>query len=103
MKAVPIGRLQGTGHDPQRRGARQPPTLGEIILSEADMVKLVERFLRRYAPPRDPAAEDVADIVAEIATTPDLTRVDDLAGRRATSVRRLQRLFAEYVGVGPKW
>ena len=67
------------------------------------MVKLVERFLRRYAPPRDPAAEDVADIVAEIATTPDLTRVDDLAGRRATSVRRLQRLFAEYVGVGPKW
>jgi AraC-like DNA-binding protein len=26
-----------------------------------------------------------------------------LAAWRATSPRRLQRLFAEYVGVGPKW
>jgi AraC-like DNA-binding protein len=71
--------------------------------SEPEMLEIVERFLRRHAPPRDPAAEDVADIVAEIAATPDLTRVDDLAGRRGASVRRLQRLFAEYVGVGPKW
>ncbi len=26
-----------------------------------------------------------------------------LAGRCGTSVRRVQRLFAEHVGVGPKW
>lgn len=71
--------------------------------SEPEMVEIVETFLRRYAPPRDSAADDVADIVAEIAATPELTRVDDLADRRRTNVRRLQRLFAEYVGVGPKW
>lgn len=45
----------------------------------------------------------VAAIVARIAAEPDITRVDTLADRLGTSVRRLQRLFAEYVGVGPKW
>lgn len=65
--------------------------------------QLVERFLRAYAPPPDPAAEQAARIVASIAAEPELTRVDDLAGRLGTSVRRVQRQFAEYVGVGPKW
>jgi AraC-like DNA-binding protein len=31
------------------------------------------------------------------------TRVDRLAARCDTGVRRLQRLFAEHVGVGPRW
>ena len=32
-----------------------------------------------------------------------MLRVDDLAARHDVPVRRLQRLFLEYVGVGPKW
>ena len=48
-------------------------------------------------------AEEVAGIVALAAAEPGISRVDDLAQRVSTSVRRLQRLFAEYVGVGPKW
>lgn len=32
-----------------------------------------------------------------------LTRVDDLAHRHHVGVRRVQRLFAEYVGASPKW
>lgn len=75
----------------------------EDATSEPEMVRIVERFLHRHAPPRDPVAEEVADMVAQIAATPDLTRVDDLADRLGAGVRRLQRLFAEYVGVGPKW
>ncbi|MGI5213708.1 helix-turn-helix domain-containing protein [Plantactinospora sp. CA-290183] len=32
-----------------------------------------------------------------------MSRVDVLAGELGTTVRGLQRLFAEYVGIGPKW
>ena len=32
-----------------------------------------------------------------------IVRVDQLAELRGVSVRGLQRRFAEYVGVGPKW
>ncbi|MFD3747009.1 helix-turn-helix domain-containing protein [Nocardia sp. NPDC058633] len=32
-----------------------------------------------------------------------MTRVDALAQRFGLSMRGMQRLFAEYVGVGPKW
>lgn len=66
-------------------------------------VDTVERFLRASLPARDPTGEWVADVVARIAAEPDVTRVDSLAGQLGTSVRTLQRLFAEYVGIGPKW
>ncbi|MCO5994122.1 helix-turn-helix domain-containing protein [Actinoallomurus rhizosphaericola] len=38
-----------------------------------------------------------------IAADPMLTRVDRLATAAGVGTRRLQRLFADYVGVGPKW
>jgi len=41
--------------------------------------------------------------VARIVADPGLTRADDLAREFGLGIRRLQRLFAEYVGVGPKW
>ena len=63
----------------------------------------VEELLRAHRPPRDPTAEAVADLVERIAGDPELTRVDSVAALRGTSVRGLQRLFAEYVGIGPKW
>lgn len=71
--------------------------------SAAAQRQIVEGFLRVHAPPPDPDAEQAAGIVALVAATPELTRVEDLAGRLGTSVRWLQRLFAEHVGVGPKW
>ena len=70
---------------------------------EGEMVHVAERFLRANLPRHDPTAQTVTAIVARIAAEPDITRVDTLADRLDTSVRRLQRLFAEYVGVGPKW
>jgi AraC-like DNA-binding protein len=66
-------------------------------------VPAVENFLRAQLPEPDPLAEDAATIVATIASKPELTRVDALAERVGASVRGLQRLFAEYVGIGPKW
>lgn len=66
-------------------------------------VETVERFLRAHLPAPDPKAEEAADIVSTIAANPEITRVDALARDLGTSVRQLQRLFAEYVGIGPKW
>lgn len=66
-------------------------------------VETVEQFLRTNRPEPDPKTEQVANIVARIAARPDIARVATVARDLDLSVRRLQRLFAEYVGIGPKW
>jgi AraC-like DNA-binding protein len=79
------------------------PGVPELVeADEPEMVRVVERFLRQVAPPPDPTAEQLAGIVTLVAEHPDLPRVDDLAARAGLGSRQLQRLFAEYVGVGPK-
>ena len=44
-----------------------------------------------------------AGAVARITADPGLRRVGQLAGACGIPERRLQRLFADYVGVSPKW
>jgi AraC-like DNA-binding protein len=66
-------------------------------------VPAVEEFLRASLPEPDPKAGLAAEIVERIAAGPEIVRVDVLAKEFETTVRQLQRLFAEYVGVGPKW
>ncbi|MEV0543363.1 AraC family transcriptional regulator [Nocardia salmonicida] len=63
----------------------------------------VEGHLRAHLPVADPEAERAGRMVAMIADDTSITTVDALAGRCGTSVRRVQRLFAEHVGIGPKW
>jgi AraC-like DNA-binding protein len=63
----------------------------------------VEAFLTARKPAEDPTAELAGRLVARIAAEPDLARVDLLAERTGLGMRRLQRLFAEYIGVPPKW
>jgi AraC-like DNA-binding protein len=48
-------------------------------------------------------AEQVATMVARITADTSLCRVGDLAAALGLPVRRLQRLFTDYVGVSPKW
>ncbi|HEX6351636.1 helix-turn-helix domain-containing protein [Actinophytocola sp.] len=63
----------------------------------------IEAFLLARLPAPDPRADEAANAVETIATDPTVTRVETLADVTGTSVRGLQRLFAEYVGIGPKW
>jgi hypothetical protein len=58
-------------------------------------VETVEQFLRIHLPEPDPKAETAAAVVEKIAAEPDVTRVDALARDLDTSVRQLQRLFAD--------
>jgi AraC-like DNA-binding protein len=69
----------------------------------SELVARTEEFLLPRLPAPDPSAEQAAGIVDRIAASPSLTRVEAVAADAGLSVRRLQRLFAEYVGVPPKW
>ncbi len=70
---------------------------------DAEMVAILEAFLLPRLPLPDPAVATAAGLVAYVAEHPEITRVSELAERAERSVRALQRLFASYVGVGPKW
>jgi AraC-like DNA-binding protein len=70
---------------------------------DAGMVAAAERLLRGSGAEPDPVAARVAEIAQRITADPSLRRVATLAGDFGISERQLQRLFAEYVGVSPKW
>ena len=95
-RIVPAARLFG----PLAEKTRQ-----EIMSarSDADMTAQAESLLYSALPDRDPVAEQAADLVALITSSPSLRRVDELSAAAGLSVRSLQRLFANYVGVSPKW
>ncbi|WP_219412839.1 AraC family transcriptional regulator [Pseudonocardia nigra] len=68
-----------------------------------ELIALVEEFLRERWPPYDPQVEYVGRIVATLLHDRTISRVDDVAERFDIGPRTLQRLFARYVGVSPKW
>ncbi|MGQ0842166.1 DUF6597 domain-containing transcriptional factor [Actinokineospora sp.] len=70
---------------------------------EAGMVAAAEVFLGPFRPRPDPVVAQVRELVSGIAADVGLTRVDAVARSAGLTVRSLQRLFSEYVGVGPKW
>ena len=62
-----------------------------------------EAFLLARLPRPDARAQLARTIVARILEDRELTQVDAVAREAGMSVRSLQRLFQDYVGVGPKW
>jgi AraC-like DNA-binding protein len=60
-------------------------------------------FLRPRLPAADAPALLAGRIVDAAAADLELHSADELARRFDMSLRALQRLFSEYVGVGPKW
>jgi AraC-like DNA-binding protein len=70
---------------------------------EPELVAAAEAFLGARLPGPDPNVATVNRMVDQIMADQDLTRVADAADRAGVGTRRLQRLFATYVGVTPKW
>lgn len=80
--------------------------LGERALAHEDPVaafEVVQSFLMGLRPQPDPAIELVGRITARVAEDRELTRVAQLESLFGLGERALQRLFAGYVGVSPKW
>src|SRR3546814_15274767 len=66
------------------------------------MVQAMEEYLLRTEPAPDPTADEVTELVAVAERRTDITRADQLATHAGVSLRTLQRMFADYAGVGPK-
>ncbi|WOX22844.1 AraC family transcriptional regulator [Streptomyces solicathayae] len=94
---------------PDTADATTPHAILDPPTDEARVAALDAFLLTRGGPEGfrpDPAAERAMELVDLIRTGgdgPPVRRVDELADRAGLSVRSLQRLFAAYVGVAPKW
>ena len=66
-------------------------------------IAAVEEFLRSLKPERNQEALLTTTITEAIAGDRTLVAVDDITRRFGINLRKLQRLFARYVGVNPKW
>jgi len=75
----------------------------EACADEHAMIALVRAFLLERLPAPDPQVDRVAALVAEIDADRSVVRADAFAARHGLRLRTLQRLFDDYVGVGPKW
>jgi AraC-like DNA-binding protein len=78
----------------------------EGVLAAVDDEAMIDRavgLLRAAGPRPDPVTDEVAGIVARITADPSMRRVGELVTALGIPERRLQRMFAEYVGVSPKW
>jgi len=71
--------------------------------SDPSRIDVVESFLRTRRPPADQNVPKVTEIVYEIAKDRGILKVQDLVDRYGLNQRTLQRLFARYAGVSPKW
>ncbi|SDY13256.1 AraC-type DNA-binding protein [Modestobacter sp. DSM 44400] len=69
----------------------------------ATAAALVDAALVPHRPAPDPTVDRVAALVAAVQAEPGIRRAADLADRADLGVRSLQRLCAEWVGVGPTW
>jgi len=96
-RVVPAARLFGRAAD---------ETCAVVMDADADdaaMIEAATRLLRGFLPAADPVVNQVAGLVSRITEDPGLRRVAQLAELSGLSERRLQRMFADYVGVSPKW
>jgi AraC-like DNA-binding protein len=100
-RVVPAVRLFGSAAERTRQAIMG--SAYEDYEDDARLVGHAEALLCSVRPERDPAAEQVAAIVARITDDPGLRRVDQLSASSGMTARTLQRLFADYVGVSPKW
>jgi AraC-like DNA-binding protein len=79
-----------------------------VLAEDTDLsrINLVERFLLAHLRDVDEADENVrkvTEIVYQVAKERGILKVQDLVDRYGLNLRTLQRLFARYVGVSPKW
>ncbi|MFP3914193.1 MAG: DUF6597 domain-containing transcriptional factor [Actinomycetota bacterium] len=75
-----------------------------LDLSEIDPAREeVSSFLASRAPETPTRGEEVSEIVELVQADPSIASVSELASRLQVHPRRLQRLFAEHVGVSPRW
>ena len=74
-----------------------------VAADDQSRSKLVDEFFRALIPVKRTVGEDISELIESAGGEELVSSVAELASRFGVSVRTLQRLFAEHVGVGPKW
>ena len=97
-REAPVAELLGGAFDAEsvRADVQAAPDAGAAAA-------LVDAALAPLRPAPDPTVDRVAALVAAVQSDPGIRRTADLAGLAGLGVRSLQRLCAEWVGVGPTW
>ncbi|MET8353666.1 MULTISPECIES: AraC family transcriptional regulator [unclassified Micromonospora] len=98
----PVAELTGR-RLPLPAGRLAPPDDPVCAGTDDERCRALDALLTAWAPEPDPAVEEAVRLAEAIRTDRTVLRVDHFAARHDLPVRRLQRLFTEYVGVGPKW
>jgi AraC-like DNA-binding protein len=77
----------------------------ELLATPGDpeLAATAEAFLLARLPDPDPNVPAVNQVVDLIMADRDITQVQQVTDRTGIGIRRLQRLFATYAGVTPKW
>jgi AraC-like DNA-binding protein len=70
---------------------------------DAELVAGVEAVLSAHVPAPDPTVALLTSLCDRVAEDRSIVRVDQLLPLCGMKRRALERLFAEYVGVSPKW
>lgn len=70
---------------------------------EEGLRDLAESYLRSLAPVADENHRLITGLIERVKSDQGILQVDQLLDGVSMSKRTLQRLFREYVGVGPKW
>jgi len=94
-----------TGRRVRFPGAFPTADLAAVLAPDEEdaRVAALDTYLLTLSPRPDPQADLAMTLVERIRTDRTIRRVADFARAEGMSVRLLQRLFAGYVGVGPKW
>ncbi|MEV8373893.1 helix-turn-helix domain-containing protein [Kribbella sp. NPDC056861] len=80
--------------------------LADLIFAEPDDLRrraVFEAFMTDRLVAPDPQYDLVRSVIAAMSEDRTLTRVDQVTDAFDLPIRKLQRLFRRYVGVGPKW
>jgi AraC-like DNA-binding protein len=107
-RTVPAEEVFPAGDDPPGEWARA--LWDDVVACGGDgsahaalIAAHLDAFLAARQPARDAIAEEVSDLVALVAGSPTMRRVNDLVRASGRSERTLHRLFVRYVGVSPAW
>lgn len=66
-------------------------------------INIAEKFLSPFIPLSKQTIDQIGQIISEIETNKNITKVDQIVEKVSLNTRALQRLFNNYVGVSPKW
>ena len=103
---VPVSRWTGRALPAREVFPQITGDTARTIVTAADdraRVAALDTFLLSLPHDPDPQADLAIDLVRRIRADRTVRRVGDFARAQGLSVRALQRLFATYVGVSPKW